>query len=175
MVDLVPYDASWPTRFEEIARELRECGSPTWRVEHIGSTAIPGMSAKPSIDVAIRLCDERDFDHHRPGLERAGWHLGSGVRSHRVMTFEAGGERTRITHFFEAREWATANQRLFRDWLIAHPADAALYEQAKRSAVEAERAGIASYNAAKTPVVQEIVDRARASIGLPKATAYDKG
>lgn len=171
---LAPYDPSWPARFEQIAEELRTHGDAAWVIEHIGSTAVPGMSAKPIIDVAIRLADAGQFDAHRPALERIGWRRGSGVRTHPVMIFCEDGNRTRIAHFFGAGEWDAVNHRILRDWLRAHADDAARYEQAKQDAAAAASRGEAAYNAGKTAVIQQIVDRARAARGLPPVDVYDK-
>lgn len=75
---LVPYDPQWPSLFEAAAADLRAAGNPAWEIEHIGSTAVPGMSAKPVIDIAVRSDD--DLDGYRPLLEEAGWRVGSSVR-----------------------------------------------------------------------------------------------
>lgn len=171
---LVSYDPTWPAQFERIAAELRAHGDPDWVIEHIGSTAIPGMRAKPIIDLAIRVDGVDDLAEHRSGLESIGWRDGSGVRSHAVMVLESNGVRTAIAHFFEARDWDAVNQRLLRDWLRAHPDDADRYRHAKCDAVAAAARGTSSYNAAKTPVIQEIVDRARAARGLPSVPVSDK-
>lgn len=172
---LVASDAAWPAQFALLAAELRLHGNDGWLIEHIGSTAVPGMRAKPIIDIAVRITDATDFDEHRPRLERAGWQIGSGVQSHPVMVLEANGIRTAIAHFFLASEWETVNQRILRDWLLAHPEEADRYTHAKCDAVAAAARGTSTYNAAKTPVIQEIVDRARAARGLPSVPVSDKG
>ncbi|CAH0235223.1 Dephospho-CoA kinase [Microbacterium oxydans] len=171
---LVSYDPTWPERFEVIAAELRAHGDPDWVIEHIGSTAVPGMRAKPIIDLAVRIEDAGDVDAHRGALEAIGWRVGSGVRSHPVMVFEEHGIRTRIAHFFTASAWEAVNQRILRDWLLAHPEDAERYTHAKCDAVAAAARGTSTYNAAKTPVIQDIVDRARQARGLPSVDVSDK-
>lgn len=171
---LVQYDPQWPAQFEEIAAELRAHGDPSWTIEHIGSTAVPGMRAKPIIDLAVRTDDAEDFERHRPALEEIGWRRGSSVQSHPVMVFEPDGIRTRIAHFFPASDWETVNQRILRDWLRAHPDDADRYVHAKCDAVAAAARGTSTYSAAKTPVIQDLVDRARASRGLPPVPVSDK-
>lgn len=171
---LVSYDPRWPEQFEEIAAEMRTHGNPDWVIEHIGSTAVPGMRAKPIIDLAVRVDSAEEFDDHRAALESIGWRLGSSVQTHRVMVFERDGIRTRIAHFFAASDWETVNQRLLRDWLRAHPEDADRYSHAKCDAVAAAARGTSSYNAAKTPVIQDLVDRARAAQGLPSVPVSDK-
>lgn len=167
---LVEDDGTWPRRFAQVADELRRVGDEGWIIEHIGSTSIPGMRAKPIIDVAVRLGDRADFGRSRPALEAAGWLVGSGVKTHPVMIREAGGAREHIAHFFAPEEWEHANQRVFRDWLRTHPDDAARYEAIKVAAADDS----VPYNAAKTAIVQEILDRARAALGLPSVPADDK-
>jgi GrpB-like predicted nucleotidyltransferase (UPF0157 family) len=171
---LVAYDSSWPEQFAAAADHLRAHGDPEWVIEHIGSTAIPGMRAKPIIDLAVRITDAVDFERHRAGLENAGWRQGSAVRSHPVMIRESGGVRTHIAHFFAAADWDAVNQRILRDWLLENPADADRYRHAKCDAVAAAARGTATYNEAKTPVIQEIVDRARAARGMPWVEVSDK-
>ncbi|WP_341976690.1 GrpB family protein [Microbacterium sp. LTA6] len=171
---LTPYDASWPEQFERVAAQLRSVGDPTWVIEHIGSTSIPGMRAKPIIDVAVRIRDITEFEEHRQSLESSGWRVGSGVRTHPVMVFEQDERRVQIVHFFAEEQWDTANQRILRDWLRTNPADAAHYEDAKIAAEQAARSGASTYNGGKTAVIQEILDRARAARGLPQVSAYDK-
>ncbi|OAN33963.1 GrpB family protein [Microbacterium sp. H83] len=170
---LVPYDPSWADRFEHLRVDLAAHGDPDWVIEHIGSTAVPGMRAKPIIDIAVRVVDRDEVERHRPGLESIGWRLGSSVRTHPVMLLETGGTRTAIAHFFMAEEWEHVNQRILRDWLRTHPEDVVLYDTAKIDAVAAASRG-SSYSAAKTPVIQEIVDRARAQRGLPAVPVPDK-
>lgn len=171
---LVSYDPSWPEQFARAADELRALGDPAWVIEHIGSTAIPGMRAKPVIDLAVRMLNPADFEQHRAALEEAGWVDGSGVRSHPVLVRAHAGERTHIAHFFTAAEWDAVNQRLLRDWLCEHPEDARRYARAKCAAVAVAARGEATYNAAKAPAIQAIVDRARVARGLPSVDASDK-
>ena len=171
---LVDYDPGWPGMFREIAAERRMLGDPDWEIEHIGSTAVPGMKAKPIIDVAVRLVGVDGLGDHLVRLEDAGWRIGSGVRTHPVLVFEPDGIRTRIAHFYPTEQWDAANQRILRDWLLTHPDDAAHYLAAKEAAVEDAIAGRARYNTGKTAVIQEIVDRARAARGLASVPVYDK-
>lgn len=171
---LLTYDPAWADQFASIASEITTLTDADWLIEHIGSTAIPGMRAKPIIDLAIRIRDLQDFDTHVPALEAGGWRRGSAVRTHPVMIHETDGVRTAIAHLFVAEDWDAANQRILRDWLLAHPDDADRYSHAKCDAVAAAARGRSTYNAAKTPAIQEIVDRARAARGLPSVPVHDK-
>lgn len=171
---LAAYDPAWPSLFEALADGIRSVADPEWVIEHIGSTAVPGMRAKPVIDLAIRVRDHDDFERHRLALEDAGWVVGSSVTTHPVMVRESDGIRSAIAHFFTAAAWETVNERILRDWLRENPADAARYAHAKCDAVAAAARGSSSYNAAKTPVIQELVDAARRARGLPSVLVSDK-
>jgi len=168
---LVPYDPSWPEQFRAAAADIRRATGTEWPIEHIGSTAIPGLAAKPIIDVAVCVPTLADVDDHRAALAGVGFlPIAAGPRTHRVLVRMSGRQRTHVAHFFPADQWDTCNQRIFRDWLITHPDDRAKYERAKRVAA----AEPAHYTERKTAVVQEIVDRARAARGLPSVDVWDK-
>lgn len=90
-----------------------------------------------------------------------------------MLVKKRGLERTHIAHFFDAEQWETCNQRIFRDWLRAHPDDRVRYERVKRAAAADAIPG-REYTARKTAIVQEIVDRARTALGLPLVDVWDK-
>lgn len=167
------YDPSWPARYQEAASELVAASGGQWLVEHIGSTAVEGLAAKPVIDLAVRVDRHDDVLMLMPALESLGWvDVGAGPRTHLVLVKQREHVRTHIAHFFEAEQWETCNQRLFRDWLRAHPDDRVRYEQVKRAA--AAETGGREYTARKTELVQAIVDRARSALGLPLVDVWDK-
>lgn len=171
---LVAYDARWPEQFRAAASELHQIAGGRWLVEHIGSTAVPGLAAKPVIDLAVRVEDASEVDRHELELARIGYVRNPrGPRTHTVFVRADGGRRTHLAHFFPSGQWETCNQRIFRDWLVAHPADRERYEQVKREAAAAADGG-RDYTARKTAVIQEIVDRARAELGLPSVPVWEK-
>ncbi|HVX47494.1 MAG TPA: GrpB family protein [Mycobacteriales bacterium] len=173
-IELVPYDPRWPAEFEAAAAQIRAVTGRTWLVEHIGSTSVPGLSAKPVIDLAVRVPDLQDVDAHQHDLVGIGFlAIAGGPLTHKVRVRVKDEQRTHIAHFFPPDQWAHCNQRIFRDWLIEHPEDRDRYEQAKRTAA-GEAAGGRDYTQRKTAVVQEIVDRARAALGLPRVDVWDK-
>ncbi|WP_309104780.1 GrpB family protein [Microbacterium sp.] len=141
------------------------------------------MIAKPIIDIAVRVAGTDEFDVHRPSLDKAGWRVGSGVRTHPVVILERQGVRVSIAHFFDVRvsiarffdvrEWDAVHQRGLRDSLRTRPADAARYERVKIAADASAQDGRA-YNAGKTDIIQQIVDRARAERGLESVRVWDK-
>ncbi|AYG04771.1 GrpB family protein [Gryllotalpicola protaetiae] len=174
MIELVNYDSDWPTMFAVAAAELRRI-EPAWLIEHMGSTSVPGLIAKPLIDIAVRRTGEGDVDRHRASLEELGWSLNAGGPANRV-TFvrrDAAGNRTHHAHFFRPELWEGANQRIFRDWLLTHDDERELYAAAKRAAA-AESVDGADYTKRKTAVVQQITNRARAARGLPPVDVWEK-
>lgn len=170
---LEEYDPHWPESFKQTAAELSQV-EPSWIVEHLGSTAIPGMAAKPTIDIAVRVGSFTEVQDRSESLAAQGWlRIARGPKAHLVRVRQQGRWRTHIAHFFAAEQWATCNQRIFRDWLLTHPQDAARYLEVKRTAAEAatdER----DYTACKTAVVQDIVDRARTARGLALVDVWEK-
>lgn len=169
--EVVDYDPSWSAAFETAADQLRSLGDPGWLVEHIGSTSIDGLAAKPIIDLAVRVQSYDELDAHRRALGAGGWlPIRRQPRSHRVLVRDRDGRRTHIAHFFTADQWETCHQRIFRDWLRNHPDDRARYQ-----AVKLQAANSADYALIKEPVVREIVNRARADRGWDPVTELDPG
>ncbi|MCL2516318.1 MAG: GrpB family protein [Microbacteriaceae bacterium] len=174
MIELSEYDPAWPAAFERAAAELLTI-EPGWVVEHVGSTAIPGMIAKPVIDVAVRMSAADDAERHRAALEALAWRLNPGGPASRVtfVRVDASGARTHLAHFYRPADWDAAHQRVFRDWLREHDEDRELYAAAKRAAAAAAASG-RDYTALKTDAVQRIMDRARAARGLPPVDVWEK-
>jgi GrpB-like predicted nucleotidyltransferase (UPF0157 family)/8-oxo-dGTP pyrophosphatase MutT (NUDIX family) len=171
---LADYDPRWPAEFESAATAIRTATGENWVIEHIGSTSIIGMPAKPIIDLAVRVEQLAQIDEHDRDLSSIGFvAIAAGPRTHRVRVRLNGSERTHVAHFFAASQWAGCNQRIFRDWLRAHPEDRDLYANAKRAA-EVAAVGARDYTARKTATVQEIVDRARRARDLPVVDVWDK-
>lgn len=171
MIEIVDYDASWPTVFAEAAEQLREISEGRWAVEHIGSTSVPTLSGKPIIDLAVRVESFDELDGRQQELNAAGWlAIRRQPRSHRVRVREDRGRRTHIAHFFTAGQWDACHQRLLRDWLRTHPDDRVRYESVKLTAAAGEGSDYAS---SKQPVVLDLVNRARAARGLAPIDELD--
>lgn len=157
-----------------MVQEIRDATGASWVIEHIGSTAVPGLVAKPIIDLAVRVERLEEVEEYRDRLAVIGFvGIPGGPRTHRVLAREADGRRAHLAHFFDAEQWDACNQRIFRDWLLSHPEDRRRYEQVKRAAAR-EATGGRDYTARKTAIVQEVVDRARAALGLPQVDVWDK-
>jgi GrpB-like predicted nucleotidyltransferase (UPF0157 family) len=159
---LAEYDPAWPTLFEREAARIRAAlGEVAQLVEHVGSTSVRGLAAKPIIDIVLAVPDSADEASYLPTLETAGYVLR--IREpewfeHRVFK----GPDTNVNlHVFTVGAGEVERMLLFRDWLRANPADRDLYEQAKRELVDRDWRYVQNYADAKTTVVESIIGRAR--------------
>jgi GrpB-like predicted nucleotidyltransferase (UPF0157 family) len=165
-VPLTPADLSWSGRYAELAGGLTAALGPGWDLEHVGSTSVPGMLAKPVIDIALRMPAGADLRDASVALGAAGWTPPVPVADHLATFLLADDVRSAIGHLFRPEQWPEAHVRLFSQWLRDHPEDRVRYAELKRSLVEQGQWG-AGYTDAKGGFVAEVVDRARAARGLP--------
>jgi GrpB-like predicted nucleotidyltransferase (UPF0157 family) len=163
-VTLVDYDPTWPTLFDREARRIRRIlGTTVVRLEHTGSTSVPGLAAKPIIDITLIVPNSADESSYVPQLEAAGYVLRirePAWHEHRVLK----GPDTDINlHVFSPGSVELDRMVGFRDWLRSHPDDRELYERTKRELAARTWRHIQHYANAKTEVVEAIIRRA----GLP--------
>ena len=165
-IRLVDYDPAWPALFEREERRIRAAlGDRVLRIEHTGSTSVPGLAAKPCIDMTMIVPDSSDESTYVPPLEAAGYVLA--IREphwyeHRVFK----GPDTNVNlHVFSPGTPELERMVGFRDWLRTHDDDRDLYERTKRELAVREWRYVQNYADAKTAVVEEIIARA----GLPLA------
>jgi GrpB-like predicted nucleotidyltransferase (UPF0157 family) len=151
-------DPQWPARFAS-ARDLlvRALGDRALAVEHIGSTAVPGLAAKPVIDVSVTVPDVADEAAYAPALEGAGLVLRVREPGHRVFRSPA---RDLHVHVYSPGDLAAADQLVLRDWLRWHSDDRARYARTKRELAGRERRDMDDYADAKSAVIGEILARA---------------
>jgi GrpB-like predicted nucleotidyltransferase (UPF0157 family) len=158
-VEIVPCDPSWPGQFEEEAKELRRVLS-AWLVgpiEHIGSTAIPGLAAKPVIDI---MAGVETLDASRPAIAALAG-LGYCYAPYRPDSEHwfckpSPALRTHHLHLipFESRRWTEAIA--FRDYVRAHSQIASEYEELKRRLAQQYRFDREAYTEAKGPFIARI-------------------
>ena len=163
-IELLDYDPSWPERYAEHAARLRAAlGDRVVRVEHVGSTSVPGLAAKPIIDIALEVADTTDEPAYVDDLEAAGYVL----RFREPDWFEhrlfQPADGTVNLHVFGAGCPETDRMVLFRDRLRSDDADRELYLQTKRELAARDWKYGQQYADAKTDVVAEIMIRATAS------------
>ena len=130
------------------------------RIEHVGSTSVPGLPAKPLIDIVLEVADSADEAAYVPALEATGYCLR--IREpdwfeHRVLK---GPDTDVNVHVFSAGCEEVDRMLLFRDWLRGNAADRELYAVKKRELAGREWKYMQQYADAKTAVVQEIMARA---------------
>ena len=170
-----PYDDLWPEEFIAIASPIRAAlGDLALRIDHIGSTSVPGLDAKDIIDIQVTV-RELDSDRIAPPLGAIGYslhptitrdHLPAGAdpapEEWTKLNFRAPvGQRPTHLHI---RQDGRANQRyalLFRDYLRAHPGAAETYAIIKRELIRLNPDDVDAYYAVKDPVCDLIMDAAR--------------
>jgi GrpB-like predicted nucleotidyltransferase (UPF0157 family) len=162
IVELVPYSSEWPQRFEQLSRSFRRAlGDVAVRIDHIGSTAVPGLAAKPIIDIQISVRDFEPLDAYRVPLEQLGYVFRTD-NTERTKRYFREPPRTPRTHVHVRRvgSWAEQFALLFRDYLRAHNDDARRYEVLKSELAERYRHDRDGYTEAKEPFIWEVMGRA---------------
>jgi GrpB-like predicted nucleotidyltransferase (UPF0157 family) len=173
-VTVVAYDDAWPARFAELGGRLREALGPVAiRIDHIGSTAVPGLDAKPIIDVQISVLALEPVAAYREAIETCGfaWRADNTELTKRYFRELPGQRRTHI-HVRRAGSFSEQFALLFRDYLRAHPAHATQYAALKRELAHLLEADRQAYVDAKDPFVWETI---RLADGWAQATGWEPG
>lgn len=163
-VIVVDYDLAWPKQFTQEASKIwAALGERALLLEHVGSTSVPGLAAKPILDILLVIADSADEASYVPALEQAGYTLR--IREpnwfeHRVLK---GVEPAVNLHVFSPDCEETERMLLMRDWLRAHDDDRELYAHTKRDLAQRDWQYVQNYADAKTEVVEGILARARAA------------
>ncbi len=161
-IRLVDYEPNWPDLYRREAVRIRDAlGDRGLQIEHVGSTAVQGLAAKPIIDIVLVVVDSSDESSYLPHLEAVGYVLR--IREpdwyeHRVFQ---ESERDVNLHVFSAECPEVDRMALLRDWLRANEIDRELYERAKRHLARQHWKFVQNYADAKTEVVEAILERAR--------------
>jgi len=167
-VEIVPYSAEWTQLFELEAQRIQAaCGDLLPVIEHIGSTAIPGMPAKPIIDIMPGVKTHADGLRTIEPLQQLGYdyHGENGIpgRFYFVLRYEQRSERRSVVHvhIFEigAENWE--RHLLFRDTLRAHPEVAAEYAALKQTLALRFHEDRQAYTEAKGAFINQVVQQAR--------------
>ncbi len=160
-VEIVPYDSSWPERFDRLGTEIRETlGETVLLLEHVGSTSVPGLAAKPIIDVVLGVADAKEESSYVAPLEMIGYRLV--IREpdwyqHRLL--KTPGIDGNL-HVFSIDCPEIKQMMLFRDWLRSNDVDRRLYESTKYELAKKTWTDIQNYADAKSDVVKSILLRA---------------
>ena len=163
-IRLADYDPDWPLLYEREAMRVRDVlGNRVCLLEHVGSTSVPGLPAKPIIDMLLAVAGSADEPAYLPSLEAGGYVLR--IREpdwfeHRMFK----GPDTDINlHVFSAGCPEIERMLAFRDRLRTHDDERRLYEDAKRDLAARDWAYVQGYADAKGEVVEAIIERAQAS------------
>jgi GrpB-like predicted nucleotidyltransferase (UPF0157 family) len=171
-ITLAEYDPDWPRRFEREAARIRTAlGAVALRIEHIGSTSVPGLIAKPLIDILLVVADPADEQAYVPALEAAGYILR--IREpewyeHRM--FKGPADDVNL-HTYPLGSPEIDRYLVLRDRLRSNDSDRELYAQAKRDLATKDWKYVQNYADAKTEVIEQIITRATGQAGAaPQAT-----
>ena len=165
-VELAPYQPAWAQLYEtEAARLRRLLGSQIEQIEHVGSTAIPGMCSKPIIDLMAAVPTMAVANSFISVLESNGYEYRP-EDSWSARVFLANGPRSCRTHHLSltvADSGYWADHLLFRDYLRAHPAQVAAYGRLKRDLADKFAVDRRAYTEGKYAFVQQVLSAARAA------------
>lgn len=159
---LVDYDPDWPHKFQDEARKIAGIlGEQALRIEHVGSTSVPGLPAKPVIDIVLVVADSAGEAQYASALHQIGYSLQirePGWYQHRMFRSSANDVNL---HVFSAGCPEIDRMLMFRNWLRRSEPDRELYAQTKRHLIVQQWRYMQNYADAKSAVVEEILSRAR--------------
>jgi GrpB-like predicted nucleotidyltransferase (UPF0157 family) len=161
-VVIADYAREWPRWFERASEQIRAAlGDKVLQLDHVGSTSVPGLAAKPLIDINLVVADTTDEDAYVPPLEAIGYELR--VREpdwfeHRMLR---GYDPPVNLHVFPQGCEEVERMVRFRDHLRTNAADRELYERTKRELATQDWKYVQNYADAKTAVVAEILSRCK--------------
>jgi putative glutamine amidotransferase len=161
---LVESDPAWPAWFEQEAGAIRGAlGDMVTRIDHIGSTSVPGLAAKPVIDVQVSVTSMIPREPYSAPLRALGYeHTIDPIDSQQEF-FDKGyrndGDRRVHIHVCETGTAWESRHLAFRDWLRSHPEDAAAYENLKRDLAERHPNDIHAYTDGKTAFIRSLEAR----------------
>ena len=157
-VRVVPHDPTWTETFEVEAAVLRSVlGDEALAVHHIGSTAVPGLPAKPTVDVMVEVRKIRKVDDLGRAMAERGYEAWGeyGIPGRRFFTKDLGTRRTHNVHVFEAGTPEVERHLAFRDYLIQNPQTARAYGSLKEDFAEKFPTDVEAYMDGKDTFVKE--------------------
>jgi GrpB-like predicted nucleotidyltransferase (UPF0157 family) len=161
-IRLADYDPEWLRSFQQEAARIRAAlGERALRLEHVGSTSVPGLPAKPIIDIVLAVADSADETDYVAPLEKAGYRLHIREPAWHEHRMFKGPEDSVNLHVFSAGCPEIDRMLAFRDWLRASAGDREFYARSKRALAQQPWKYARDYADAKTPVIDEILSRAR--------------
>ncbi|KHS78725.1 GrpB family protein [Pectobacterium carotovorum] len=155
-VTIVPYDELWPGLFEAESVLLQiTLGRVISQIHHIGSTSVPGLAAKPVIDILLEVVDLNELDELNAAMENAGYTARgeNGIPNRRYFT-KGGDQRTHHVHAFAVGDTQIVTHVVFRDYLIKNKKAAERYAEIKYAAARESATDTHRYSALKTDFIK---------------------
>jgi GrpB-like predicted nucleotidyltransferase (UPF0157 family) len=173
-IEIHDYDPAWREFAQSATEELTEAlpGRLTV-IEHVGSTAVPGLAAKPVIDLMAATETLEAVTTAEDALHALGYRRIEAGMTDRLFYRRDGEPVAYHLHVVTTTSWDTRNERLLRDHLRQHPDDRDAYTRLKRGLADAGHDAEA-YTRAKTALIQRMVDAARTSHGLPLVDVWEE-
>jgi GrpB-like predicted nucleotidyltransferase (UPF0157 family) len=162
-IGIVAYDPAWRAGFVEWRVRLLRAVPAAVRIDHVGSTAVPGLPAKPTIDIQVSVVDVEDESVYVPGIESTGVVLRMREPGHRYFRPPAGEPRVVQIHVCGIESEWEVDHLLFRDYLRGHPEDRDAYATLKLELAEQHRDDRLAYTDAKTQFILTTLDKAHRS------------
>lgn len=160
-IELVAYDGAWPVHYAiEAERVTSVLGNRVLLLEHVGSTSVPGLAAKPIIDLLLAVADSSNEDNYVPPMERAGYVLRIREPNWYEHRLFKGPDANINLHVFSVGCVEIDRMLRFRDHLRANVRDRELYARTKRELAAREWSYVQEYADAKSEVVEAIIARA---------------
>lgn len=158
IMEVVPHNPSWRNNFLNEADKIK-CilkDEIVW-INHIGSTSIPGIYAKPIIDILVEVKDINNIDYYNENMMEIGYiPRGEWGITGRRYFIKGLYERTHHVHIYQSDNPEIGRHLMFRDYLVAHPEEAKQYEELKKILADKYRYDVAGYNNGKDSFIKEI-------------------
>ena len=162
-VSLSPYQEVWARLFEEEKKRLEVIGAGVLDVQHIGSTAVPGIKAKPILDIGVAVANFEEAFTLVPPIERLGYtYRGeNGIPRRHYFVKGPPNKRTHHIHMFEEANEEWAKHLLFRDYLRMHPETVTAYQALKEDLAKRYPRDREAYTNGKHEFIQKVLEEAR--------------
>jgi GrpB-like predicted nucleotidyltransferase (UPF0157 family) len=159
-IAIVDYDPRWPHLFEREADTIQAAlQNRALRIEHVGSTSVPGLAAKPVVDILLVVADSAEESDYLPALEAAGYRLQIREPEWHEHRMFKGPHIDVNLHVFSGGCLEVERMLAFRDWLRNDETDRELYAQTKRALAQKDWKYTQNYADAKTAVIAQIMTR----------------
>ena len=163
IIELTPHDSNWADSAMDEARAISKAlASNVLAVHHIGSTAIPGILAKPTLDLLVEVWELQAVDQANPAMIALGYepHGEYGMPGRRYFVKKKGEKHTHHVHVFQKGNPEIERHLNFRDYLISHPEEARAYAELKERLAQDFRTDPEGYTEAKSDFIKRVDEKA---------------